>query len=78
MADLMKRWAMGQQDQGHGHYNYAVLEEDSTVVLEVGNDARLAHHLVYLHNKTLDAYIHNETSRTKQGEERVGNSSDPG
>jgi len=61
---LRKRWALGFKDRGHGHGDFAVIEESpegncpdlgvpAKPVVEVSSKG-LAEHLIDLHNKSLE------------------------
>lgn len=36
------RWRIGAMNRGHGHYSYAVLDENGQVVVECGDNLKLA------------------------------------
>ena len=52
---LCAKWSLGAMDRGMGHYSYAVMTEDSEMVIECKTDRELAEHIIELHNDKLSA-----------------------
>ena len=50
MTDFLeKKWAVGQSDRGNDHFSYAVLTEDSEMVVKTPS-LEVAEHLVEIRN----------------------------
>lgn len=50
---ITKKWELGVNDRGHGHYSFAVMCEDK-VLFELGVDREMAERVIMLHNRELD------------------------
>jgi len=53
-ALLEKKWVVGANDRGMGHYSYAVITEDEEMVVKVDYQI-VAEHIVNAHNTAMDS-----------------------